>query len=228
MVPNEPLNRLHLAGLETQTRRNFTGDFRTEHRMVFRTAFANIMQKQRDIQHFSVQPLRQYSAGNRKLFDQFTALNRSQMADRLNGVLINRIGVIHIELHHGDNRFKFRNKCRQNAQLIHPPQSPLRIAMFQQNIGKDTNGLIRFAHGPINQMQVCRQKTHGIGMDQQTRAHGFLEHAQQVHFIFQKCLWIGNGQPVLQHTKARLQLRLSAQNPQQNRLFLNLRSLKSR
>ena len=62
MMPDEPFDRLHLTRLEPQTRRNFTGDFRAEYRMIFGPPLANIMQQKGHIEYFSVQTLGQYSA----------------------------------------------------------------------------------------------------------------------------------------------------------------------
>ena len=59
------------------------------------------------------------ATGNGQRFYQFTSFNLREVGDALNRVLIHCVAMVHIELHHRDNRCEFRNKSRQYAQFVH-------------------------------------------------------------------------------------------------------------
>jgi hypothetical protein len=48
--------------------------------------------------------------------------------------------VVDVELHHRDDRLEFRHEGRQHAQLVHPPQRALGIAVLEQQVEEDARG----------------------------------------------------------------------------------------
>ncbi len=136
------------------------------------------MQQAGHKQHLAVHPLIQNTAGDRQFFDQFMTLDLRQGRDHLNGMLIHGIAVIHIELHHRDDRGKFRDESPQDIQFIHAPQSALGIAVFQHQIEENPIGLGVAPHVVVNQVQIAGDHPHRIGVQQIPRAQGLLENAQ--------------------------------------------------
>ena len=90
------------------------------------------MQQQRNIKHFSVQAFIQNIAGDGQFFFQFAAFYLGQMGDALNGMFVDGIMMVHVELHHGHNGLNFGNEFGQYSQFIHSPQCPAWIAVVQQ------------------------------------------------------------------------------------------------
>ena len=53
-------------------------------------------------------------------------------------------------------------------------------------------------------MQVCRQQTHRVGVQQCACAQRLFKNAQQVDRVFEECFWISHSQAVLQDRIRRL------------------------
>ena len=81
-------------------------------------------------------------------------------------MLIHRVVMINIELHHRDNVFEFGNERRQHPQLVHSPQRAFGVAVFQQQVDKNTHRFGVIAHAVVDQMQIGGDKTHHIGVQQ--------------------------------------------------------------
>ena len=112
-------------------------------------------------------------------------------------MFIDRVVVIHIELHHRDDRCEFGNEGCQNTQFIHPPQGPFGVAVFQHQIKKDAARLFVLAHFVINLIKVCRNQAHGIWVQQGPCPQRLFKDTQDVQFIRKERCFVGDGQAVL-------------------------------
>ena len=59
-----------------------------------------------------------------------------EIADGPQQMLIDRIVVIHVELHQGDDAAEFRNEAAEHAGLVHQPQHDFRRITRGENIEK--------------------------------------------------------------------------------------------
>ena len=75
--------------------------------------------------------------GDGQFLHQLAAFDLRQGADALDDVLVDRVVVIDVELHHRDDGFEFRDEGRQHAQLVHPAQAAFGVAVLQQQIEED-------------------------------------------------------------------------------------------
>ena len=89
------------------------------------------MQQQRNIQHFAVHAFFKDGGYQWQVFDQFAAFDLGKVGDALDRVFVHGVGVIHIELHHRDDVFKFGDERPKHTQLIHPAQGPFWVAVFE-------------------------------------------------------------------------------------------------
>ena len=119
--------------------------------MVFRAALAQIMQQQCNIQHTPVDTALENGGGDGKLFFQLVLFYARQVRDALDDMLVHVITVLHVKLHHRDDGLKFWNERGQDAQFVHAPQCPFRVAVLKHQIDKDTLGLGVAAHVIVNQ-----------------------------------------------------------------------------
>ena len=117
----QPFHSFCICRFQAKPGRDFAGDRRTKNGMIFGPPFANIVQKKCEIQHLAVDAALQNAAGNGQLLDQFATLDLRQCRDALDGVLVDCIAVVHIELHHRDDRGEFGDEGGEHAQFVHPP-----------------------------------------------------------------------------------------------------------
>ena len=76
------------------------------------------------------------------------------MADTLDRMLIHRVVVIHIKLHHRHNGRKFRDKRAKQAQLVHAAQTPFRVPVLEHDSQEQFLRLWVGPHFVVDQMQV--------------------------------------------------------------------------
>ena len=55
-------------------------------------------------------------------------------ADAAQQMLVHRVVVIHVELHHRDNAAERAHETAEHARLVHPAQHPLRIVVRGENL----------------------------------------------------------------------------------------------
>ena len=58
----------------------------------------------------------------RQLGGKFAALDRGDVAERPQQMLVDRIVMIHIELHHRHDAAELRHKPAENTGFVHMPQ----------------------------------------------------------------------------------------------------------
>ncbi len=137
-------------------------------------------------------------------------------------VLVDRVGVIHIELHHRHDRGEFGDESVQNAQLVHPAQRPLGVAVIEQEIKEDADRLGILAQLAVDQVQVGRQEAHGIGMQKRAGPQPLFEDSQHIDGMFEEGLLIGHGQSVLPDRIGRARPFAAGKKPRQHRLGLGV------
>ena len=109
--------------------------------MILGSPLADIVQKKCHIKDAAVDARLENAGRHRQFLDQFLAFDLGQNADRLDDVLVHRVVVIDVELHHRDDGFEFGDEGRQHSQFVHPAQGALRVAMGQHQIKKNPGGL---------------------------------------------------------------------------------------
>ena len=193
--------------------------------MILGPALADVMQQQRDIENLAVDPGLEDARNQRQFLNQLAPLDLGQIADALDGVFVHGIAVIHVELHHRHDGFEFGDERGQHSQLVHPPQRPLGIAVFQQQIHEDLLRLSQGAQFVVDQMQIGRDQAHGIRVDQHPGAQRLLEQAQQVQLVPEEVRLVLDGQPVVDHLIPGLDLGCAAENPFQQGAGLDVKRL---
>ena len=140
-------------------------------------------------------------------------------------VLIHRVVVIDVELHHRDDGFEFGHKGAQYTQFVHPPQRAFGVAVFQQQIHEQALGVLVVAHLVVDQIEVRRNRAHRVGMDQHPRAQGLFEQAQDVQLVLKELGVILDRQTVMDDLIKRLGLATTAKEPKDRRFFFDMHRL---
>ena len=69
------------------------------------------------------------AGGELVLVAQLALLDPRQQADRADGVLVDRIMVVHVELHLRDDAAEIGHEAAEHAGLVHPAQHRLGIVL---------------------------------------------------------------------------------------------------
>ena len=166
MISDQPFHRVYFGFVQPQTGGDFTRHLRPEDGVVFGSSLGDIMEKKGNVQHLAVHASFEDGRSNRQVFFKFAFFNKCKVRDALNYMLVHRITVIHVKLHHRDNGLEFRNERRKHSQFIHPAQTAFRVAMLKHQIKKDTLRFRVVTHVIVDHTQIGFYQTHGIGVDQ--------------------------------------------------------------
>ena len=103
-------------------------DFRAGDGMIFRAALGDVMQEHGHVENRAVvrPDLPHQIAGDRELFIA-AALDVLKDADAAEQVLVHRVVMIHIELHHRDDLAEGADELSEHTGLVHAPQHRLRV-----------------------------------------------------------------------------------------------------
>ena len=142
--------------------------------MILGPALADVVQQQRHIEHRAVDPGLQDAAGDGQVLDQLAALDLRQAADGLDDVLVDRVVVVDVELHHRDDGFELGDEGRQHAQFVHPAQGAFGVAVLEQQVEEDALRLGVVAHVVVDQVQVRGHDPHDVGVQKILRPQRLL------------------------------------------------------
>ena len=201
-MPDEPFHGGAFGLVQPQPGRHAPGDPGAQDRVVLVPALADVVQQERDVEDPAVHALLQDRGRHGQGFDEVAVLDLGQVPDALDGMLVDGVVVIHVELHHRHDRFELGDKRRQHAQLVHPAQRAVGIAVFQQQVEEDAPGLFRIAHLVVDQVQVRLDEAHRVGMDQEPGAQRLFIEAQDVHLVRQERILVGNRETAREHLVA--------------------------
>ena len=110
----------------------------------------------------------------------FAALDLREDADAAQQMLVDRVVVIHVELHHRDDLAEFGDQPAEHAGLVHAAQVQLRIAVRGQNVEKQPVGLGVLAQIAGDQLQRTGDQLHRVGMIFEAVLVGEPEQPQQI------------------------------------------------
>ena len=186
MRVDQPGDGICLGFRQTQTRAEFACDPRTCNGMIFIAALGNVMQEERDIKRSAIGDRGQDFRADRMVFGQTPALDARHNADCAQQMLVHRIVVIHVELHHRDNAAEIGDEAAQNARFIHSAQHGLRCLVRGHNVQKQAIGFRIFAQLGINALQRLRDQTRRMGMNGELMLIGELIKPQNIYRVFFK------------------------------------------
>ena len=166
--------------------------------MILGPALADVVQQQRHIEHPPVDPARPGStmtSGSSSISSPRSIWARVEM--RLDGVLVDRVVVIDVELHHRHDRLELGDEGRQHAQARSSGAARVRGCRASAS-GRGRSASPR---GP----RASRRRS-GRGWPRSARiasgwiriagAQRLFEEPQDVQLVLQECRRVGDGQPV--------------------------------
>ncbi len=122
MVFDQPGRRLRLRLVQAQTRAELARDRAPRSGMILLAALGDVMQQQGHIKRAAMRDGRHDFAGQRQFGRALAQFHRGQFAQRAQQMLVHRIVVVHVELHHRDDAAEIGDEAAEHAGFVHQPQ----------------------------------------------------------------------------------------------------------
>ena len=132
MLLDQPGDQLGVGGVETEPRAQPPRHLGAGDRMILGAALGDVVQQRGDVDHRAMlgADLAHQVAGDGELVIA-AALDVLQVADAAQQMLVHRVVVIHVELHHRHDLAEGADEMAEHAGLVHPPQHDLGIVRGQ-------------------------------------------------------------------------------------------------
>ncbi len=204
VMANQPGDLVDLPGFQAQAlaspaRGDFTTDF-----LALLVALAGIVQQHGQIQAFLVLELRHQTAGQGVFVLVAPVFDAVDDVDGAQRMLIDRIGMVHVELGLGDDAAELGDITAEQACLRHQAQRLVRILAAHQDV-EEQPGCVRIAAQPgRDEAQVAGDRREGVGMQVELHPVGHLEQLEHRHRRLGEDVRPGDRQPAADHRKARM------------------------
>ena len=150
--------------------------------MIAAPPFGDIVEQDRDVQRAAVGDFVDDIRRERMVAFKITPFDPRHQSDRTNGMLIDRVVMIHIKLHLRVDPAKIGNEPSEHRGLVQPAQHCLRIVAAGQQIKEQRIGA-RISAQPVSQPGIAQRQTHRLRMDFQPIGIGQHEQFEQPHWI---------------------------------------------
>ena len=140
---DQPGDELGIGGIEPEPRRQSPRQPRACDRVVLDAALGDVVQEQRDAEHgimLRLDGLDQLVGEHE--FRIFAARDLVEHADAAEQMLVHRIVVIHVELHHRHDAAEGVNEGAEHADFVHPPQHDLGGVLRGQDFQEQLVGFL--------------------------------------------------------------------------------------
>ena len=174
-MAHQPRRLLGLLGRKVEARAQFERDLGAQRGVVAAAPLGHVVQEQREIKHPPRQHLVDDPGGKRQRIGELAALDPSENADREDGVLIDRVDVIHVVLHLRDDAAEIGDQAAQHAGLVHPPQRGLGIIARGKNLDEQAVGLGVRAQLRADALEVPGDQPQRPGVDVEAARIGDVE-----------------------------------------------------
>ena len=125
MVAHQPRDGLGLGRIEPEARAEPKRDFRAQLAVIAAATLGDIVEQHRSVERPARSELAEQRGRQRVVLGQLTAFDLGKQADRPDGVLIDGVVMVHVELHLGDDPAEVGNEAAEHAGLVHPAKQQL-------------------------------------------------------------------------------------------------------
>ena len=151
---DQPGDELGVGGIEAQPRTKPAGDARAGDRMILDASLGDVVQEQRHIKHRAMLRLNRLDQlARQRHFAAVALLDLVEHADAAQQMLVHRIMVVHVELHHRHDAAKCAHEFAEHAGLVHAAKHGFGLVLRGQNFQKQAVGFLVVAHLGVDQLQ---------------------------------------------------------------------------
>ena len=120
------------------------------------------------------------------------ALDLGEVADRADQVLVHRVVVVHVELHHRHDLAEVGDEAAEHAGLVHGAEHELGVLARGQDLEEQPVGLGVVAELAVDQPERAGDELHRVGMEGQVVGVGEMEDADEVDRVAREDLVVGD------------------------------------
>ena len=162
---DQPCHQLGIGGVEAEPRAQSPRHPGAGNRMILRAALGDVVQQGGDVDHRAMLglDLAKQVACDRELVVA-AAFDLLQVADAADQMLVHRIMVVHVELHHRHDLAEGADEVTEHAGLVHAPQHDLGV-IGRQDLHEQPVGFRIFAKLGVHQFQRARHRAHRVGVE---------------------------------------------------------------
>jgi hypothetical protein len=185
-------------GVEAEPRAQPSRDARAGDRVIFDPALGDVVQEQRDPKHRAMlrtDRLHQF-AGQREC-RILAVLDFVEHADAAQQMLIHRVVVVHIELHHRHDAAERLYEGAEHAGLVHPPQHGLGVVLRGQNLQEQAVRFFVFAHFLVDQLQRACGDVHRLRVHREVVLLRQIKQPDQIDRVAPEYVGAGNVDAVI-------------------------------
>ena len=154
--------------------------------MIAAAPLGDIVQQYGDIKQPPRRNLVDERARQRMVGLQFAALDLREQPDRADRMLVDRIMMVHVELHLRDDPAEVGNEAAEHAGLVHPAKHHLGRVERGQDFEEQGVGAQIVAHLAVDQRRVAGRGAHRNRVDLELLADGEREELEQAHRIVRR------------------------------------------
>ena len=140
MVPYEPGDEMRLVGIEPEARAEFERDVGAQFAMVAAAPLGDIVQQDRDVERTPRSELGKKLGGERMVVGQLATVDGGGQADRADGMLVDGIVMVHVELHLRDDLAEIGDEPAEHFRLVHPAEHRIGVVAPGQRVEEDGVG----------------------------------------------------------------------------------------
>ena len=167
-------------------------------RMILDPALGDVVQEQRDVEQLAMPRLN----CSHQLVGELGVLGAAgidvgEHADAAQQMLVHRIVVIHVELHHRDDAAEGAHEAAEHAGLVHPPQHGLGVVLRGQDFEEEPVRLLVLAHRLVDELERAGRDMHGVGMEREIVFLREMKDADQVDRVALEHVLVGEVDAVV-------------------------------
>ena len=125
MLFDQPSYAVRIRGRKAEARAQAARDLGSGDRMVLAAALGDIVQEGRHVKRRAMADVGQDFAEQRMVLVEQPGFDLAQHADRAQQMLVDRVMMVHRELHHADDAAEIRNEAAEHARFVHSSERRL-------------------------------------------------------------------------------------------------------
>ena len=167
MLFDQPGDSIRIRGRKTEARAQAARDLGSGDRMVFAAALGDIVQESRHVERRAMADVGQDFAEQRMVLVEQPGFDLAQHADRAQQMLVDRVVMVHRELHHADDAAEIRNEAAEHARFVHSSQRRFGRAARGQDFQEEPVGFWIGAQPGVDALQRLGDEPRRVRMDGQ-------------------------------------------------------------
>ena len=151
--------------------------------MILRAPLGDVMQEQRHVERTAMVDRVNDLVGQGMGPAQPSGFEIGEMADGADQMLVHRVMVVHVELHHRHDPPEIRHEPAEHPGLVHAPQDALRLVLRGDDLEEQGIGPLVAAQIGGDQLQRTGGEARGIGMNGEVVPVGLAKQGDQIDRI---------------------------------------------